>query len=148
MRSFRVWRNAARSVFWWFFSVYVGGFIPVAVHLVAVILNERPNETAELARAAVADGYLYAFIVAFAAVVEALVDEHSISAMIFGMLAAVAAAAYFGSLVDLIALHPVIRPWLTTSVRFIAGLACSGYAVYKLHVLYVTRRPPSGTPRT
>jgi SNF family Na+-dependent transporter len=123
-------------VFWWFFSVFFGGFIPIAVHLIAVLLNADPTHRTEWSRALVADGYLYMFIVALSTVVDALADEQSIPAAIFGSVAAFSTGAYFGSLTNFIATHPIVGPPLGALVWLVLPIACLTCATYKILVLY------------
>jgi hypothetical protein len=136
VNSADVWQRAAPNLFWWFFSVFFGGFIPIGVHLIAVLLNANPKEATEFSRAVVADAYLYSFIVALSAVVDALADQRSILAAIFGSSAALAAAAYFASLTNFIATHPIVGPPLAALVWFVLPIVCLPCAIYKMLVLY------------
>jgi hypothetical protein len=137
-----VWRFVRRTwifggkVLFWTFTVFIFGAIPIGIHLLASHLNGQAKNPHTLL---VADGYLYAFIVAMTAMTDALVDrkvDRRNTTTTCAVLAVVAALGNLTAQLD-IAARDV---WSTNAINLLfwplfAALIVT-YGIYKVPTLY------------
>lgn len=148
VRHNAVWRERWRiikHVGWRFvFSLaapYVLAAIPIVTHLVSILANQGTMDfSAAFLSAVIADGYLFAFIMATSGIVDALTlggEKHWHTPVLVGFIILAAASGFgnYNAQLDVIVTHPT-RILVDAPIWLILG-ACSGvYGVYKVVRLY------------
>ena len=121
------------ELFFSFFSVYVVGAAPIAIHLLARFYNAAGIDA--VTPDIVADGYLYAFIISLAGMVDSINDSKRSTTMGFFLLAGFAGLSNYTTLLGGIGSHPIIAqasvPFIEVFLPFV-GLRYAWYKVFAL----------------
>jgi hypothetical protein len=131
--------NKAWRLVWWFWSC-IFGLVPIAFNFFAAIVNIEETQTVDLRRVLAGDGYLYAFILSFAAVADFLGHDtptpmrNTVGAA-FIVFAFVAGGGDFLTSVNRLANNPMFKDYLAPASVIVVVLVFSLYLVCKIVTL-------------
>ncbi len=132
----RIARYATPRLVFWVLTVHLLALVPIVLHLGAVLANGDRNEyQAEK----MADGFLYAFIVASAGITDTITDKDrgEVPSVAVGLIitAVISAALYGAANVKLLREGPA-GPTLPRVLPYFLILSLVPYAIYKITVLW------------
>ena len=137
-----LWR-AREQLFLSFCSVYVLGAAPIGIHLLARFYNAAGADV--IGPDIVADGYLYAFIVALSGIVDSIDDSKKSASMAFLVFSVIASVGNYTAQLDGAVTRPDLAQHLVLFIEVFLPIVVISYARHKLCAVHRAARTSEKT---